>query len=1059
MSRVSPLYMLGFAIPTKFGLDQFVAADSTLTEAGPRPGSAVAGDTLSTLQPRISGEQSDDLVTRVTAAGMPTLTGGLRQAYRKSSEAAGLEKGWNAPNAMSGWFPAEYAAAASATYNVPAACVIPSSQDVIATYVRATGGSSVRCRRFDRDTVTWGAAVEIYAPSSATSKLAIPACVPVSERLLVFVTDDEGAAAVPGGAVYFSDDDGATWALYSAKPYTVPSRTTWLRGRMFVRGNGDALLAIVVDFGGTTHLHQYVSNDVATTFTEVDDWSSPGGTPEVLQLASGRIGCVTINAGTSRPEWRTVGSFYDALADATAADIGTTTVTEVTGYVDYDGTVYVYGRSTRYWYVWKSDDEGDTWELFEYGLFDSGDANTYPTNMTVVPTAGAGFAVHQWTAQPGDEDLSVGGILLGGWSNFTLDSPSNPTSSDMDARRLGFGPTSVAGVTTRTYLPMDLPEDCGWTKTGAGTSTLVAGGLLELATVAQQDYYDIGATGTASRIFAEFEVTVASGSGNLTTPEVGFQASVANGVTDRDIELNIAHDGFQLRDVNAGSDLAVVPIDMTTAMQFKVYLRENLVEVYYKRPSAVTWTLLHSGTLTNAGAPSAAGHARWGHITSGTATSQWRWLQLGWGYAGQPWNSSASTSTSHDNITGKRITILPYPLATFATAGASFLSATRGPGRFDETHTIEVAHDHGIELVFPDVSPSHDEEFRTTTDADDVMIVVQPAEGRDTSFGSRSIVMGLFNTNVPNAFWEGWDGAAWVTLGEYDSINPENVLATAGGVFSGQATALGDQVYPRLAGTAEGVRYIQAGEFIGCDMYVNGTMCKVLDHEEGHWTDKDTRRCRFTVDRAVTSGLAFIVPKNGILVMHNITAVYNKYRIRIPGASTADGYFRIGSIVVGGLTVAGLPASDGWSVDWDPRYREDEDERGTTRRTERGPLRQSLTVSWAEGVPLSSLRSTIIGASAILPNYYSADATHEPLAAQKDVPWLLAGALKRSKSGQHPWLVIQNVPLTATYKTITDPTLFMVGRPESPVSFTQVRGAPGNERLVRVQQFSWKGVR
>jgi hypothetical protein len=35
----------------------------------------------------------------------------------------------------------------------------------------------------------------------------------------------------------------------------------------------------------------------------------------------------------------------------------------------------------------------------------------------------------------------------------------------------------------------------------------------------------------------------------------------------------------------------------------------------------------------------------------------------------------------------------------------------------------------------------------------------------------------------------------------------------------------------------------------------------------------------------------------------------------------------------------------------------------------------------------------------------------------------------------------------------------MLARPESPVSFTQVRGTPGEREFVRVQQFSFKEVR
>jgi hypothetical protein len=1033
MSRVTPSHLLGLGVPLRYNIDTFSTTDTSATEAGPRPGSAVPADARSEVRVSLSGEQSDDLTVKFTQAGMPVLGSfAARAAYRKTSENASQTRGWLPPNLVRAWRPAEFAEAATATWGQATGCTLHASQKALITY-EGTGGTasfSLYSRKLDPATWEWSSAVEI---TTTNGTMPIPLVLPNGRVLCI-----ESA-----GNIWYSDDNGDTWAEYATRTLRGSTMTgTIQRGRAFMVGE-EILLIWISDVAGTKHLYQFVSYDYGTSFTQVLDWSAPGGTPEVVALPSGRIGCVTIN-GSNLAQWRDVGSPYDQLDDATATTIDASNqIAEVTAYADYDGAVYVIGRAQggENIDVWRSDDEGDSWVKFDFGVYDSGDSSTYPTTMHAVPMAGAMVLLHQWAASPATTDSSVGAFVCGGWSNVTTDRDNGTSLTDTDGARWSFGPTASAGLITNGWVPLDLPDDNGYALTGGATAAIAGGWLIIDSAGALHMYTPLGGAWTGMRLTAMVEVKVTA-NGSLTATDCGIEMSVANGVTDKEIEINMTDAAFRVRDVNAGSTLVEVTVDMTTAMLFWVLMdgTANRLEVYYARPGAAAWTLAYGGTMTNAGAPSASGHFRWGHLTATpTVTSAWRLVQYATGFGASFWESSASTDGSFDSPWGKVATLLPYPLGDIATAGATFISVTDGPARMNETHAVEVAHDHAVEKVLPDVSPSTEDYFETTSTAETI-IGWRPAAGVATSLNSKTIAVAFLNVNFRTAYLEGYTGGAWSQIAEYDG-------ATG---FTGLTGAVsGDQVTPN-GGIAS--RYTQRGEHVGATLVCNGTYAEILHHEEGLWTTATTRKPRYTVDRTITAGSAIIIARNGLLVAHNVTGTYERYRVRIPSQSTKDNTFRAGLIVPVGVALVGLPPSDGWAGDWDPRYRETEDERGTTRREELGPLRRAVTLNWSEGVPLYGLRSGT-------PNYLSGDSGHDPVGTHKDVPWLLAGLLSDAKSGKLPMVLIQKVPETSTYTTITDPTLWMLARPEGSVSFTQVRGAPGSEKLVRVQQWSFRELR
>jgi hypothetical protein len=112
------------------------AAESTYTQAGPRPGSAVGSDSLSRLTPEITANQQSDVVVAVARGGNPGIgADGAQVAYRLESEAATEFRGWDPPHTLRTARALE--ATSTLTYNRFDAATIPSSQKVVVAMARS----------------------------------------------------------------------------------------------------------------------------------------------------------------------------------------------------------------------------------------------------------------------------------------------------------------------------------------------------------------------------------------------------------------------------------------------------------------------------------------------------------------------------------------------------------------------------------------------------------------------------------------------------------------------------------------------------------------------------------------------------------------------------------------------------------------------------------------------------------------------------------------------------------------------------------------------------------
>jgi hypothetical protein len=1060
-TRLDAATYRGFLVPdARFDLTT-LSSSSSYTEAGPRPGSPVPTDALSRLGLQVSGEQDIDYTIAVSKAGMPTL-GGARITYRATSGAATTARGWMPPNVITAWTAAEYVEAASETMAGISAATMPSGQ-ILVLYIRTLGGASAFVRRYDPDTDTWTSRITVGGLVNVTNRKLTGLTVLPNGRVLAYVGDADGHS------IYFSDDEGDTWATYARNVLlTAPSGATPHRMRMAYLPGGEVVLIWTADDGAGTKLSQYVSTDLGTSFTLVGSvWTSIGGDPELLVTRTGTVLLFTI--ASNLPYCRSVASPFDSLEDATAVAIdGSQTVSEITGYVDFDNVVYAIARSysgnADQVLIWRSKDEGATWEKFDHGILQTHDASTYPTTFTAVPSVGSGWLVHQWVGA-GDEDLSVGVIRLGGYSSVVLDESEDSTKTD-DAKRLSFGPTSLT-ATRGQWIPIDLPHEIGttWSHTGSG-DTLTDGGVRITTTAGTSGHWTFGAgLGTADNAVATalFNCTA---NGSTSSTLAGYELQIANGSTyDHKIAVRASTTGFAVADLNAGTTLATVTVSMTAMMEIETCLRRtssgSRVEVRYRRPYETLWTVAYQGAPSPAGSPAATGSFKWGNgiTAAGAATTNWRMVQVLAGVAdssGKVWvalDSTAASTLGHSAIIGRTLTGLPYPLGDLAADGVTYVRGTDGPGYVDETYSVPVEHDYGAEHILAPYSPSPRRKWKATGTSEVIFTFVLD-EGNETVLPSRTHAIFASGINFPTWYWEAsLDGNTWLGLGTYNGTVD----------FSGLSyTLTGNVLRPNTATTAAAGRYIHRGEFVGASVNLgSGKVRRILRHTEGIWSQANGKHAEFILEgidgTEPNSGTCSIVAHTGVLIVHGQDGVWPYYRIRIPASQmTASGVYEAGLFLPGGFQPLGQEWAWGSSREYAPNARSTTSRSGTVRRRKLGPVLPSISVSWTDGVDTSP----IYGASPT-PDYYAPDAGYEGLANASDVWTLLTGILEETRSGELMVVALSGVPGAADNDehTITDPTLFMYGSLSSSVSVEGVQDAEDAAGdVVRVNTLTVVGV-
>lgn len=1017
---------------------------SFYTEADLGPGVSVPGTADARLVPRVSGAQEIPCVLRVLQGGAPEVSAagqGVELGFELDVD--GTPRGWSPPTLAHSWQHLVWSGT-TPNYNRYDIVTDPVTQRVVCVYHAASVGVGVYATTLDlAEGGTPGAVVTVRDDVTADA-IALAA----DEDGVVYCLIVESAASY----VYRSTDQGATWSLHAEDVF--PAGLT-VSNAAFAIGPTGALL-LVTD---GTDLRQYVSHDGLVSFDLIDD-TVAGSHPRVVVQPDGTyvVGYLRTTAD-NHPCVRRLASAGAALSDASVVVIDADNKTTQVLVTEPDGLTWWIGASAGQEHrlqVAVSDDGGVSWTmcLAEAIKVDDG-SFAFVSGLRACSAWGTVLLAHQWTStETTTGSLAVLG--LGGWgavSSVPYTSPDQRTHAIVSRTGTGRRVSTAGDVDRRTWLPIQLPDNCGWIDHGAGTSAS-ASGSLQITTTANARWFHQDFTDDFTLLGAIVDVIRDSG-GALGSDDIAIGVRSGGAATgDAEIRVRLASGGLRLIDEASGSTLAT-DATVTTASWFTLAVMVSGTKAWVAVRDAAWssgWRLIWDGTLTRNGSPTSTARLSWGHLASSTAQSRWRVVATTTGLT----FATGQVGTTWDRVLGRPLGARPVPLPEVGGSGVAWLSIAAGLGVRDESYRVEPVSAYPVEALDPTQSASPAVTWRSTTTGTEAVIAWDTTNlGR---WQGDSIALLAVNCNFREAVLEYYSGGFWFDAGTLD-------LATGGwdaldydlfgDVLVGGSTTTVPDRYLQENELAGG--WVWLGEDLGGGITLWSHARRIRSNTAGSWRSPggaSTQLARIFLEvegDEPAAGVCAVLWPSGVLVVHRTSLTTSeRWRVRIPANQpTLDSRYEAGLLHPCAIRGLGAPPDWGWSREAAPNVAVSTSRRGTPRASQLGPVLDRWTWGWPEGVPLDRHR---LGTDLD----YVGGPTGQPLATLNDVPWALRGYLEESAAGARPVVALASLPASGT--TITDRTLWLYGLLEGAVRQGHVLGDDGVDELVRVETITVRGI-
>ncbi len=1014
--------------------------------------------------------------TYIGAPGFPFRPTGGMAGFMWRRQGDSRYHGFDEPYVIAGFEPVSVVDGLTATHlsnAYPAVCKLADDSILCSFQTYATAPSTlyaVKVSKRSADGNTQGSLVTVYS-QSATPVNGLQSCMVLlpSGRVLLF-HGYEPSTSTFQVLCWYSDDSGATWTRNTRGGVLVNAIDTGASGFTVGRmraayANGQIVLFVEVrskdTSKGASAMHdtifQYASIDLGGSFEDVANGATIGFvTPYDTSIAGARPDVVAFNGGFvfTWLMWRSSGpdvqlrsvvlpSAFDSYRDLDRVTINV--LSDVTRH----GTVSVPGGGTSYqvdsgenaltvtdagelWLYYHDDADGEGFaaytrdaQTWSYALttvvgsplyarwWENGDASTYPRYFSAVGWRGCVLVLHQWAANPGDEDNSIAYIRLGGWSKLTW--PFHVTTNMISREQGGF---------TLNYLPYDLPADVGWTSTGAATQTLTGGELKITTTGANLRWYEQTGLGASlsDGLLIRAWVKIESG-GDKAANEITVSSRIDDGAAGYEFQARFSTTGFTIYDVNAAADVGSATFDATDGVELLVHFNEDGIVAAYRiadNDSGKDFTIAVTGTLNNA-STGATERIRFGHPTNSSSVSYWREVhcstQTGIGWVG-------NTSSPGD--------LRPAPMTTteapMYVEDGIHIAGVGGPFVTGETWTIAPVYDYPKADILYTAQPSRRRQFRSVTGSppSSQVFAWQNDSGQTTArLNESSIALILSDCNWRTATLARYRGGAWSTLASID-------LAT--GLTSMPFVRNGTSVTVDTGGSFTGPWYFHRNALVGATVDLGGgDLRKVTANTDGVWTTSGTvRRPILYLDgidgTEATSGSMNLWMPGGAIVIHTASTDQEAagYRLSITSQATADTDIRCKAHL--GPIVTTAPGPDGQRrMERIGGFDEVSYPDGSRRRFSRSPAARRHTVSWADRTPNAQ-----VGGSQPSPDYVlgTTAANARPLASHGARGGSIRGLIEEISEGADPVGVIHYIPIGSTSPSvhhILRPDLFIVG--------------------------------
>lgn len=398
--------------------------------------------------------------------------------------------------------------------------------------------------------------------------------------------------------------------------------------------------------------------------------------------------------------------------------------------------------------------------------------------------------------------------------------------------------------------------------------------------------------------------------------------------------------------------------------------------------------------------------------------------------------------TNPDDLLGRAYS----PRPVYVDDGV-YIQAVDGPTFRNDEWEVSTQYTHGIANLHPEVSPSPRHGWRSLDDQEDVEIVWNWNSA--TWPMGLLLGVGLFNCNFGEAeLWGKNAGGSWVQLADI-SFKAATALSW---------TRSGKVVRPNVPGLLSEIPYYLPENILaGSHLHIDGKIRTIQRNSAGIWNpstgSKDTTILLEDIDGTEgSSGNDGQVWTKDVVTYVPIASAFSAFKLVIPAQDTAEGFFTIGSAVLGHVfPVAGFAMGYGWGrgQDWSFDYELTEGRTGVRQVKALGPTRRAVEFAWSDGVETSD-----IGREDPLPDSVRGWTNGVPIAVPAGLPYDVPGLFDALQGACTPivYLASLEVPSSSTDDiSVTNRATFFYGRVRTEtLKIDTVLGEEWTSELLRI---------
>jgi len=996
MANITPDNMRGILIPY-IGIKKSALwdAQSNFTQANPRSGIPEAQNIGTGLVLSAIGSQGEDIEVETIEGGIP----GEAQFKWRGEDSIDLGQDANHIITESGLW--KYSASASAGEYFYSDCVSDTEGRlwVVSERVTLSNVHTIQLHRQEKNGAI--TLVKTFVSTPGTFSTNGYPCITRTQdgNLLVaffqYVTQDDVNIIIER-----SIDNGDTWNRISNRGLKTSIDSTDAAPRKMRMVNIDSSVVLFIETitSNRNSVYQFVSRDAGSSFQLQDQRSqiSEGDfhEPSPIALPDGSIGLAWVNSSADlkwtripNPGIRATSNDWRNIREETIES--TLNYGNVVSGILYDGNVCSFYKDGKIYVVaqeygdgrlllFYSDDLGDNWYRASPAGGVIADAVILDYGSNADRLTGLSACVHEGRAKIFAHNTnSVWYLALSGFSTFNypkrLEQPLRSQYMRWDS----------------TYIPVMLPATSSqYATNGTGTQQLDSEGLnLDTSTNIREYRYSHSGNYFSEGQVIRLRLQVDQNT-SLLHDYIAFRSAQDDLSTNSaELILRFSETTIQVRD-NSGVK-ATISHDMTVSTEIVIFWKDTQAKIYYRTAdlkSAKKWNLESISSIAKIGT-GLGNTIEWGHRAF-TGTDQYisHWQEVS--------ISSGEQAGLYD--TSLRGALYPNYGEYIYLDGGLNITAKDSPARGEDIYKIEARYDYPIDNIFHQISLSPRITWRSLNDSatNRIPLLMDENVGSAIKTMGLSDVLGLYlgNINFQKFDLLSWNGSAWDILASIDTA----------GDLAGDYTLRGATIVPNGVGNDF---YLHYGEVVGWRAKLSvgedtEIIVKIVQNSEGLWGDNtDSKQAVLVYDTKLTDPST--IPATGKIELIPPSITFTKARldgvnlgtralaISIPPQATLEGYFQIGSMLMGSIAFPAPQYQRGRVISYEPNIQTESTLDGMFFSRKMSEGRRTVSIAWTEPIDTTRLYDRA-------PDYWQMSSTSGalPVGNYGDAPFLMQGIVR-----------------------------------------------------------------